>query len=326
MKKIHESKNSKKFNATINQVFEEMQYAENVISNWRVNWEEKYSVAYCYDLQYLTEDEIFLLSSIYDYKYDLSDGGDITRKVGAALARETLTDYDNEEYICEFRKIDWVVTNNKISRMFSFGNLGDISYSQVKSNKKANDESYNYYSTYNVLDNSLGIRFVRENEDMSVLFDGDKRVIESDGICMEENSDGMVVSSENNGMIFTINFDAFNRIDNKVLRDGNDIYIICGNEIISATRIENDEEIELELTEELIEVVTKKISEISIGNLNKYEIQTLIASMKMRLTNAIKSISGDVPLKGLSRRLNIAMSMINAKCAIKEESKKKLKK
>ena len=320
MKKINESKNSKKFNATINKVHEEMEKAEKNILNWNVNWKETYSEAYCYDLQYLTEDEIAWLESLYDGKYDLTNGGEITSRVGAALERERLFDDNNDEYLCEFRRIEWLVSNNKVGRVFNYGNMGDISYSQIKRNRKDSDESYDYYAKYNVNDNSLAIRFVRCNEDLTALFEGEKRVIESDGIHFMEDSNGCELSVQNGTKNFVVTMDTLNRIDSKILIDNEDTFVICGDEVISATRRVDDEDVSLEITEKLVTEVNEKLKELQIGLYNKYELLTLIASMKARVINAMKAVKNDVPLVGLGRRLDIAMAMVNAKSAPKEDN------
>ena len=313
MKKIHESKNSKKFNATINKVHEEMEFAKNVVVNWNVKWNEVLSNAYCYDLQYLTEDEIAWLESIYENRYDLTNGGDEKKRVGAALARETLVDDNDEEYVCEFRNVTWNLINSKIARIFKFYNTGDIEYSQVKRNRKYNDDSYDYYTKYNVNDNSLAVRFVRSNEDLSVYYEGSKRVISSDGVVLSENHEGMELSFSNGEDKVIVTFDEQNRIDSKVLISGAEVFIICGNEVVKATKKQDEEEIELEITEDLISRVNEKLFELQIGNFNKYELLTLVSNMKMRLMNAIKSVKSDTPLNGLMRRFDILLSMINAK-------------
>ena len=42
MKKINETKNNKKANATINKIFEEMKYAESFLNKLNVTWYESY--------------------------------------------------------------------------------------------------------------------------------------------------------------------------------------------------------------------------------------------------------------------------------------------
>ncbi len=314
MKKINESKNSKKFNYTIDKVHEEMENAKNSLAHLNVKWDEVLSNAYCYDLQFLTEDEIAWLESIYDNRYDLTNGEDEKQKSGAALLRETLIDDNNEEYICEFRKVTWNLFNSKLARIFNFYNNGDIEYSQVKRKRKDNDESYDYYTKYNVNDNSLAVRFVKNNEDLIALFEGVKRVIESDGIHFMEDGNGCELSVQKGTKKFVVTMDTSNRIDSKVFIDNEDTFVICGDEVISATRKVDDEDFSLEITEELIAEVNEKLKELQVGLYNKYELLTLIESMKVRVINAMKSVRNDVSLVGLGRRLDIAMTMVNAKC------------
>ena len=153
MKKIHESKNSKKFNATINKVHAEMDSAKKSANNWRVRWKETYSDVYCYDLQFLLEDDIEFLQSRYDGMYDLSRYHDDSKRTGQAIERVTLEDDNGEEYVCEFRKLDWLLSNSKIARGFSFVNTGGITYSQIKRKRTSEDQSYDYYAAYDVNNN-----------------------------------------------------------------------------------------------------------------------------------------------------------------------------
>ena len=86
MKKIHESKNNKKFNATINKVHAEMESAKKSVSSWNLRWRETYSDVYCYDLQFLLEDDIDFLQSRYDGMYDFSvEDGVFSAKVSLNL-------------------------------------------------------------------------------------------------------------------------------------------------------------------------------------------------------------------------------------------------
>lgn len=321
MKNINDSKNAKKFNATINKVKEEMLLAEEVLCKWGVSCKESLAAAYCYDLQFLTEEQIRDLEEVYYGQYDLTNGGDTTPRVGAALRRDTLVDKNGEEYICEFRKIDLLATSNKIGRMITYLNTGEIGYSHIKRNRRNNDESYDYYAKYDVNTNGLEIRFIRENEDLSVILDKDRRIFNSDGITVIQDTDGMEVSVDENNYRYIVNFDSMNRIDSKVLITNEERFVICGNEVVSATRCVDGEDVELEITDELRSRVNEILSQLSIGTLNKYELETFISSMKIRLVNAVKGIKGDVPLKGLSKRLDILLAMINTKSLPKENIK-----
>lgn len=313
MRKINESKNSKKFNYTIDKVHEEMEYAKNIVINWNVKWDEVLSNAYCYDLQFLTEDEIAWLESIYDNRYDLTDGGNEMHRSGAALARETLVDDTNEEYVCEFRKITWSLVNSKSVRVFKFGNNGDIEYSQVKRKRKDNDESYDYYTKYNVNDSSLSVKFVRNNENIDVYYEGSNRVISLDDVVLTEDHRGiklLFVSGEDS---LVVNFDELEQIDSKVLVSGDEIYVICDDEIIKATRKQDNEDIEIEVDDELIEKVNEKLSSLEFGNYTRDELLSIVSNIKARLISAVKSVRNDAPLSGLMRRFDILQSMVNTK-------------
>lgn len=325
MKKINESKNSKKFNYTISKVHEEMEYAKDVISNWNVKWDEVLSKAYCYDLQFLTEDEIAWLESIYDNRYDLTNGGDEMQKSGAALARETLVDDSNEEYVCEFRKVTWNLINPKLVRMFNFVNDGDIEYSQVKRKRRDDDESYDYYTKYNVNDNSLALRFVKNNDDLNVYYDGSKRVISSDNVVLSENHNGMELLFCNEEDKLIVNIDELEQIDSKVLISSDEVFVICGDEVVKATRKQNSEEVEIEVDDELVEKVTEKLNNLEFANYTRDELLMVVSNMKMRLIMAIKSVKNDVPLSGLMRRFDILQSMINTKCRSSQEVNEKSK-
>ena len=319
MKKIHESKNSKKFNATINKVYEEMEYAEKKASEWNVKWDEKYSQAYCYDLQFLIEDEIAWLESIYEGKYDLTNAGELDSRMGAALARKTLED-KKEEYVVEFRKIEWLLSNSKIGRLFSFINNGDITYSQVKRKRKAVDDSFDYYTKYNVNDTSLDLRFVSNDEEISCSYDGDRRVIAYKGVPIVEDSSGIIVSifgKDNSNLVFYIS--SMGVVDSKVLSVNGDSYVICNNQVIESTTMVDDEEVSVEVTDEIQKFVERYLRENYI-DVSDSAILCFVAKAKSDLINAIKLVKNDVPLRGLARRMDILLSMINAKNIAKEDN------
>ena len=166
MNKLHEGKNSKKFNATVNKVHEEMNSARKRVSTWNVNWQEFYSDVYCYDLQFLSTEDILCLEDKYESVYDLSRYKDDSKRFGQAIERVTIEDYYGEEYVCEFRKVDWLLSNGKLARAFEFYNNGSITYSQLKLKREIRDQSYDYYASYNVNDNELGLRIVNNEDDI----------------------------------------------------------------------------------------------------------------------------------------------------------------
>jgi hypothetical protein len=55
------------------------------------------------------------------------------------------------------------------------------------------------------------------------------------------------------------------------------------------------------------------MNEFEIGNIDDKEIFNYINVIKSKMIYAIKSIKGDVPIDGLSKRLDIALSMISTK-------------
>ena len=88
--------------------------------------------------------------------YDLSRYYDDSKREGQAIERVTLEDYNGEEYVCEFRKVDWLLSNSKIARAFSFINTGGITYSQIKRKRSEEDQSYDYYAVYAYYDKENG--------------------------------------------------------------------------------------------------------------------------------------------------------------------------
>ncbi len=327
MKNIHREKNAKKFNATIDKVHQEMQHIERVASDWRVRWDEKFSTAYCYDLQFLVEDEIAWLESIYDGRFDLTDGADTSKRIGAALKRETLVDDENnEEYVVEFRNIEWILTNSKIGRIFNFNSSGDIKYSQVKRNRKDTDDSYDYYAGFNVNDNSLAIRFVRTNEDISFRYDGDTRVFQTDGVCLLEDTDTIELSAVNDtDHKLVMNFNRLGKMESKVLTVREDTFILFGNELVAASRRIDDDVVDLTIDDRLRARVDAELSKFEIGHLNKKELLTTISNIKTRTINAIRGVSNDTPVNGLFKRLGIALSMISTKQVLEDKPQAKKK-
>ncbi len=327
MKNIHKEKNAKKFNATIDKVHQEMQHVEKVASDWRVRWDEKFSNAYCYDLQFLLEDEIAWLESLYDGCYDLTDGADSSKRIGAALKRKTLVDDEsNEEYVVEFRNIEWILTNSKIGRIFNFNSSGDIKYSQIKRNRKSTDDSYDYYAGFNVNDNSLAIRFVKQNEDLSFRYDGDTRLFQTDGLSLLENTDTIELSVVNDiDHKLVMNFNRLDKMESKVLTVREDTFILFGNELVGASRRIDDDVIDLTIDDRLRERVDAELAKFDIGHLNKKELLTIISNIKTRTINAIKGVSNDVPVNGLAKRLAIALSMISTKQVLEDKPQIKKK-
>ena len=321
MKKIHESKNSKKFNATIDKVHNEMNSAKTNVSCWNLKWRETYSDVYCYDLQFLLEDDIDFLQSRYDGMYDLSRYYDDSKREGQAIERVTLEDDNGEEYVCEFRKLEWLLSNSKLVRNFSFVNTGSISYSQTKRKRSVEDQSYDYYAAYDVNNNDLSLRFVNSNDDIAFINSdlrhysfGNKTIAEDEEcITLIENKD------ENSRL--EIEIDRAGNVVRKHLIQGDYNYVVEGNDIVSAFM----GELELDVDAELWVMVTYAMDQFEIGKIKDSQLFDYVNVIKNKVINAIKGIKGDVPMDGLLRRLDIALSMISTKKIVHLEDIKGLK-
>lgn len=322
MKKIHESKNNKKFNATINKVHAEMESAKKSVSSWNLRWRETYSDVYCYDLQFLLEDDIDFLQSRYDGMYDLSRYYDDSKREGQAIERVTLEDDNGEEYVCEFRKLDWLLTNSKTARNFSFVNTGGISYSQIKRKRTSDDQSYDYYAAYDVNNNDLSIRFVNSNEDVCFI-NGDLRQYSFENKTIAEDEDCItLIENKDETSRLEIEIDRSGNVIRKHLMLGDYNYVMEGNDVVSAFV----GDIQLDIDAELWVVVTYAIDQFEIGKIRDDKVFDYVNGIKTKVINAIKGIKGDVPMEGLLRRLDIALSMISTKKIVHPEDSKELKK
>ena len=322
MKKIHESKNNKKFNATINKVHAEMESAKKSVSSWNLRWREIYSDVYCYDLQFLLEDDIDFLQSRYDGIYDLSRYYDDSKREGQAIERVTLEDDNGEEYVCEFRKLDWLLTNSKTARNFSFVNTGGISYSQIKRKRTSDDQSYDYYAAYDVNNNDLSIRFVNSNEDICFI-NGDLRQYSFENKTIAEDEDCItLIENKDETSRLEIEIDRSGNVIRKHLMLGDYNYVMEGNDVVSAFV----GDIQLDIDAELWVVVTYAIDQFEIGKISDDKVFDYVNGIKTKVINAIKGIKGDVPMEGLLRRLDIALSMISTKKIVHPEDSKELKK
>ena len=95
-----------------------------------------------------------------------------------------------------------------------------------------------------------------------------------------------------------------------------------GNDIVSAFMGEQ----ELEINAETWVMVTYAIDQFEIGHIDDDKLFDYINTIKTKVINAIKGIKGDVPMDGLLRRLDIALSMISTKRLVPVEESKDLKK
>ena len=322
MKKIHEKKNSKKFNATIDKVHEEMNSAKRRVASWNLKWKENYSDVYCYDLQFLLEDEVALLESKYDGIYDLSRYWDDSKRKGQAIERVTLEDDNEEEYVCEFRKLDWLLSNSKIARSFSFRNMGEIAYSQMKRKRTDLDQSYDYYATYNVNNNEVSLRFVNSSEDVCFINSDLRQYSFQNKVIAEDEELITLIENKDETSRLEIEVDKSGKVVRKHLSLGDYNYVVEGNDVVSAFM----GDIELEIDVEMWVMVNYAINSFDIGNIEDNQLLDYINLIKTKVINAIKGIKGDVPMDGLLRRLDIALSMISTKKQVVIEDKRELKK
>ncbi|MGN1372173.1 MAG: hypothetical protein ACI4XM_07870 [Candidatus Coprovivens sp.] len=312
MKKIHESKNNKKFNATVDKVHEEMESVKELIGDWSLRWEEKYFDVYCYDLQFLLEDDIDLLESKYDGTYDLSRCYDDSKREGQALERVVLEDYCGEEYNCEFRGVKWELYNSRLFRKFIFYSNGDVVYSQHKRKRTSSDQSYDYSANYNINHNNLYLILKNALDKFSLVIDGEKRGLFVNGIVISENESNIeITESKNDVSSYTINLNSYGQVESRVYVTNDDTYIFSNGELIDAYRIVGQDKVELNISEESLETLKQKIANFAFGLVDDYSVLDELSKLKYKLINAIKSIKGDVVADGLLRRIDIALSMIN---------------
>jgi len=334
MKKINESKNSKKANATINKVFEEMNYAEKYLKKLNLSWTESYSEVYSMDLYYLSKEDfrkIQTLQSRYHNQYNLSNFN-LDIRSGQPLKKVTLYDEENNIYNCEFAKVDWnEITSTKTRRNFLFKNNGDIQYTYIK-NKKTKLE---YTTTYNVNSNDLNLLFNIDNEKLQAsiydniqsikynnfnieinLVNGSKKIsYQSDKNINPEVTTEIILYKDGNiksKYIEIKNYDPNSNGKNTYTFNYNK------NELIEVYQInEEGKYFDMKTNSELIDLTNNILSSLSINNpiinLDKEEINKLIETIKNRLFSTIKLIKEDIPLIGLSKRLDIALSKVNSK-------------
>lgn len=315
MKKIHEMKNNKKFNATINKVHAEIDSAKKVLGQWNMNWTEKYSEVYCYDLQFKLEDDIAYMESMYDYLYDLSKYYDDSIREGQAIERVRLEDDKGEEYLCEFRQLDWFVSNSKLIRAFTFYNTGAITYSQVKKRRDKEDQSYDYYSAYDVNSNELSLRIKNNSDDICFVNSGVRKFNYENKIILEDEESISLVENKEDGRSLSIELDKAGNVIRKHLLIGDYYYLMEGNDLVSALIGEDS----IEINDELSLMVLFAINEFEIGKIDDNQVFDYINSIKVKMINAIKAIKGDVPLDGLMRRLDVALSMISTKKIVEDK-------
>jgi hypothetical protein len=317
MNKLHEGKNSKKFNATVNKVHEEMNSARKRVSTWNVNWQEFYSDVYCYDLQFLSTEDILCLEDKYESVYDLSRYKDDSKRFGQAIERVTIEDYYGEEYVCEFRKVDWLLSNGKLARAFEFYNNGSITYSQLKRKREIRDQSYDYYASYNVNDNELGLRIVNNEDDICFVNTDFRQYQYNNKSIIEDEEEIAVFESKDDFGSLEIKLNRSGKVYRKELVIADYRYIIEGSDVVAA--FYKDECIDVD--NDMMLMISYVIEQFDIGRLEDNQLFDYINTVKSKVINAIKLIKGDVPIDGLSRRLDIALSMISTKKIVSKEDK-----
>ena len=331
MKKINETKNSKKANATINKVFEEMKHAEAYLKKLNVTWYESYEDIYSMDIYYLRRldhRKVQALEKKYHNQYLLLDKNTDIRS-GQPLKKVILYDEENEIYNCEFGIIKWN-SYNKTDRTIIFKNNGDILYTQKSSSKKATKIDYD--ATYNVNQFDLTITFKINKDILKYTTIDSIQTIKYNNITIETNLNTGIqtityLDKQNNKEIYYQIVIENNNITKKYLKLNNykhnqeidHIYEFTYDKdnLVKAIYTKDNQEIDILNQEELKELSNSLLNQIynnnqTLNNLNNNP-EEIINTIKDNLFIIIKQIKGDTPLKGLSKRLDIALSMIYTK-------------
>ena len=238
--------------------------------------------------------------------------------MGQAIKREILTDEYGEDFVCEFRKLNWILSNKKLVRNITFVNTGEIFYAQVRKND--NIDSYDYYANYNVNNNDLSLK-IKNNEDDISFVNTDVRKYSFENKTILENEEVISLierNGENTSLL--VELDRAGNLVRKHLNLGDYNYVIEGNDIVCA--FVND--VSLDIDAEVWVNVMHALNNFEIGKLGDNEIFNYINEIKLKVIHAIKFIKGDVLLDGLSKRLDIALSMISTKKIFHESSDNKV--
>lgn len=359
MKKINKNKNSKKRNATINKIFEEMKYTEEHLKRWNISWLEQCSDAYSMDLYYLSRNNLSKVQALeekYHNQFKLLDeykleteADKLSIRTGEPLKKVILYDEEDNDYICEFGIIKWYeASSNKTKRNFLFKNNGDIEYSQESKNTKNTHTKIDYNAKYNVNSNDLDISFNIDNNNLQAIIHDNIQYITYNNFSVEINMvDGSKKISyngekhQNQSISFEIVLYKDGNIKSKSIQiknydHNNQVNSIYNfkyqkNNLIEAIYINKQgKEFDMLINPELTELANNILSTFYINypffNKNKEELNNSIESIKEHLYKAIKSIKGDVPLFGLSRILDITLSKINTKIEKIETKQRTLKK
>lgn len=331
MKKINETKNNKKANATINKIFEEMKYAEENLKKLNITWYESYEDIYSMDIYYLhrlDHEKVKALQQKYYNQYLLIDR-DVDKRSGQPLEKIDLYDEKDNIYTCEFGTIKWN-SYSKTNRGLTFKNNGDIKYSQFSSNKKSN--KVNYEVKYNVNQNDISIVFKLDKDILKYTLSNSIQTIAYNNITVETNLTTntkkiiykdkqsnkdiyyeIIIENNNivNKYLKLTNYNFNNEIDNIIeftFDSSNLIKAIYRNDAQEADMLNN--EVMSNFTNTLLEKIYS--NNPTLNNL-KDNPEEIVSTIKDNLFIIIKQIKGDTPLYGLSKRLDIALSMIYAK-------------
>ena len=117
-----------------------------------------------------------------------------------------------------------------------------------------------------------------------------------------------------------IELDRAGNVVRKHVNLGDYNYVIEGNDIVCA--FVND--VSLDIDAEVWVNVMHALNNFEIGKLGDNEIFNYINEIKLKVIHAIKFIKGDVLLDGLSKRLDIALSMISTKKIFHDSSDNKV--
>lgn len=153
----------------VEKVLEEMQKAEEYVTNWNASWWEQLLDAHCLPLHYeIGEADVRDMERKYEPRYKLANAFYSADSIGIPLAKatlvgdNTLTGERNCNFEVEFGRIDWYgMSSHKSTRHFSFNNNGIIEFSKsTKAGQKQtlqHPRRISYNTSFNVLSNDFDV-------------------------------------------------------------------------------------------------------------------------------------------------------------------------
>lgn len=153
----------------VEKVLEEMQKAEEYVTNWNASWWEQLLDAHCLPLHYeIGEADVRDMERKYEPRYKLANAFYSADSIGIPLAKatlvgdNTLTGERNCNFEVEFGRIDWYgMSSHKSTRHFSFKNNGIIEFSKsIKAGQKQtlqHPRRISYNTSFNVLSNDFDV-------------------------------------------------------------------------------------------------------------------------------------------------------------------------